>query len=111
MDRITILKRENIIWIIYVIFAIYGIKANNLEIKDLENNNNNNYRKYKNINIVIIIISILIYIYFVNITYSYYKQEHTKARILTFIASFLILIAGILFLITELISDDDVPNI
>lgn len=110
MDRITILKRENLIWIIYVIFAIFGIRANNLEIEDLKNGNNNNRQQYRTINISIIIISLIIYIYFISITYGYYKERRIKATVYGLIGSILIFIAGTLFLLAELSFDEENPN-
>jgi len=47
-ERITTLKSENIVWILYILFAIAGIKANNLEIEDIKMKNNKNKReKYR----------------------------------------------------------------
>lgn len=111
IDRTRVLKNENIIWMIYVLFAILGIKANNLELEDIKNNSSKNKRKYKRINIFIFSIVIIIYIYFIYVTTTNLKQKKTKMAFLVFIGSILILISGILFLIAEL-NDEDViiPN-
>lgn len=112
-DRIKALKIENIIWLIYVGFAFFGIRANNLEISDIENNNDNNRRSYKNINITIFIIALIIYIYFVNLSYRNYRENHSKNRLIVFIGSLFVLIGGILFLIAEVRDNNDdtiIPN-
>lgn len=111
ISRDTILRNENIIWIIYVILAIIGIYANNLEIDDIKNNSNKNKNKYKGINIIVLITVIIVYIYFVYITFSYIKKKKSLHNLLLFIGSILVLISGILFLIVEIISDDVIiPN-
>ncbi len=109
-ERITTLKSENIVWILYILFAIAGIKANNLEIEDIKMKNNKNKRKYKTINIVILIIALFIYLYFINLTYNRYKKKNKKEDLLSLIASSLILIAGLILLYVELTGDEVVPN-
>ena len=42
------LSIENLVWIIYAIFAIGGIYANNLEIEDIENRSQKNKKIMKN---------------------------------------------------------------
>ena len=109
-DRETILKNENIIWILYFIFAIAGIYANNLELEDINKKNNNNKKKYKTINVIILFIALFIYIYFINLSYKRYQQKHQKGDLLNSIAATLVFIAGLLFLYVELTSDEVVPN-
>ncbi len=109
-DREKILKNENTIWFIYVLFAIAGIYANNLEIDDLRNNSNKNKKKYKSINIIIIIIAIFINIYFINLTYRRYNQTRKKINLLNLVAVTFILIASIIFFFVEVSSDEIVPN-
>lgn len=109
-NRITTLKNENIIWIIYVLFAIAGIYANNLEIEDIKNNNEKNKKKYKSINIIIFLISIIIYIYFINLLYNRYKNDHKRSNFLSLIGSILIFIGGLLFLYVEITDEEVVPN-
>ncbi len=110
MDKKKILEIENIVWIIYLIFVPFGILANNLEIKDLENNNDNNRKKYKTINIIIFIIAILIYIFFVRILYKRYKEKRSISSFLNLLGSFFILIGAISLLIVEIFGDEVVPN-
>lgn len=109
-ERVNTLKRENLIWIIYVIFAYFGIKANNLEMEDIANNNDKNRRIYKTINVLIFIVSIGIYLYFINLTYKRYEQNKRKIDGLQLVGSILVLIAGFIFLYAEIYGDDVVPN-
>lgn len=109
-NKITTLKNENIIWIIYVLFAIAGVYANNLEIEDIKNNNEKNKKKYKSINIAIFFIAIIIYIYFINLVYNRYKNNPKRTNLLTLIGSVLIFIGGLLFLYVEVTDDEIVPN-
>lgn len=109
-NKETTLKNENIVWLIYGIFAIAGIYSNNLEIEDLKNNSNKNKRKYKTINVIILIIALFIYLYFINLTYKRYNNSHKKDDLLSAIGTTLIFIAGLIFLYLELYSDEVVPN-
>lgn len=109
-NRITTLKNENIVWVLYVLFAIAGIHANNLEIEDIKNDNDNNKKKYKTINIIIFAISIFIYIYFINLIYKRYKRNQKKENLLTLIATIMIFIAGIILFYVEITGDEVVPN-
>lgn len=109
-DRITTLKNENIVWALYILFAILGTHANNLEIEDIKEHNNKNRKKYKTINVIILVIALLIYIYFINLTYKRYNKKNTKENLLTLIASSLIFIAGVILLYVELTGDEITPN-
>ncbi len=109
-DRIETLKRENIIWIIYVFFAYFGIKANNLEMQDILNNSENNKKQYKSINVIILLIALGIYIYFIDLTYKRYRKSGRLVDGLQALGATLVLIAGFLFLYAEIHGDDVVPN-
>ncbi len=110
-ERINLLKAENVVWLIYVFFAIYGIKANNLEIEDIKSGNENHRKEYKTINIIIILISICIYLFFIYNIYKRYQKKHNPDDVIIAFGSFLILIAAILFLFVEWRNSDIVPNI
>lgn len=109
-NRETTLKNENIVWLLYLCFAIAGIHSNNLELEDIKNHNDNNKKKYKTINVIILIIALFIYIYFINLTYKRYNKNHKKEDLLTSIAATLVFIAGLIFLYVELTGDEVVPN-
>ena len=109
-DRVKTLSVENLVWIIYAIFAIAGIHANNLEIEYIKNRSQKNKRKYKLINIIILLIAIIINIYFLNIIYNRYKNSKNKTNFLTLLASLMIFIAGLTLLYVEITGDEVVPN-
>lgn len=111
-ERERILRNENIIWLIYAAFAFFGIHANNLELEDLRNNSDEHRRTFKTINIIIFTIALFIYIYFINITIKNYQKKKSRNNLFVLIGSFLILIAGTLFLLAELNADDEtiIPN-
>ncbi len=109
-DREKILKNENTIWFIYVLFAIAGIYANNLEIEDFRNKSERNKKRYKTINIIIIIIALLINIYFINLTYHRYNRTRKTTDFLISFAATLVLIANIIFFFVEISSDEIIPN-
>lgn len=46
-DREKTLSVENIVWIIYALFAVGGIIANNLEIEDIKNRSQKNKKNIK----------------------------------------------------------------
>ncbi len=110
-ERINLLKVENVVWLIYVFFAFFGIKANNLEIEDLKAGNESHKKEYKSINIIIILISICIYLFFIYSIYKRYKKEHNPDDAIITFGTFLILIAAILFLFVEWRNREIVPNI
>lgn len=110
-ERIHTLNIENFIWLIYVAFAFFGIKANNLEIEDIKNNSNRNRKKYKGINITIFIISLFIYIYFINLSLKNYRKRPTRGRLYILIGTIFVLIGGIFLLLAEISDNEDVvPN-
>lgn len=109
--RLKVLEIENIIWLTYIIFAIFGIRANNLEAADIKNGNNNNRKSYKKINIGIFVVALIIYIYFALLSGKNYQEKKTRGRLMVFIGSIFVLIAGTLFLIAEVTDDDTIiPN-
>lgn len=109
-NKETTLKNENIVWLLYGIFAIFGIYSNNLQLEDLRNNNDNNKKKSKTINIIILIIAIFIYLYFINLTYKRYNNDPKKENLLSSIATTLVFIAGLIFLYLEIYGEEVVPN-
>ena len=112
-EKLTQLKIEDFIWIIYIGIIFLSWYSNNLERDYFINENINSKEKYRKI--IIFIFSIL------NIVYFYFLQDSQKSiqnlnpssskkrkelTYLSYIASYLISISGILFLIIA-ISDTD----
>ena len=100
---------ENIIWVIYLFIIGANFISNYYTTKycytfDLK------YRKiYRTINIIILTIVLLIYIYFVYISYKQVKNDKQNElyKKCIFIASILILIGGIIYLIVEVYKNNN----
>lgn len=105
---------EDWIWITYLFLSAVALVSNFFEKDYLLNRNKTSKKAFKTINIAVFIIVFFIYLYFVLLTYSRFKerQQQTtiKSMIVTnanFISASLFLIGGILYLFTEIISDDE----
>ena len=105
---------EDWIWITYLFLSAVALVSNFFEKDYLLNRNKTSKKAFKTINIAVFLIVFFIYLYFVLLTYSRFKerQQQTtiKSMIVTnanFIAASLFLIGGILYLFTEIISDDE----
>ena len=103
--RLKEIKIEDFIWIIYIGIIIFSYYSNYLEEKYFTNNDINSKNKYRSIIIIIFSILLLVYLYFLKDSYESLKtlndNSDNKTIILTylsFIASLLIAIAGIIYL-------------
>lgn len=104
--RLDDIKVENFIWIIYLILIALSFYGNKLEKSYFLTGNNQDKETYRKIIILIFSIALIIYFYFFIDSLNSYqeltpydtkeKRDYTK---LNTIASTLILIAGIIFLI------------
>lgn len=114
LKKLEEVRVEDWIWIIYLFLASFALIANFFEKDYLLNRNKVSKKAFKTINIAIFIIVFFIYLYFVLLTYSRFKEkeEHMsiKSMIITnanFIAACLFLIGGIIYLLTEIASDNE----
>lgn len=97
--RLKQINNENIIWIIYIGIIILSFYSNSLETDYFLNKNNTSKDKYRKINIIIFTTLVLVYSYFEKESVeSLNSINKTKYDNLSFIASTLILISGIIFL-------------
>jgi len=99
------IKIEDYIWIIYIGIIFFSWYANSLERDFFINKNEKSKDKYRNVMIVIFSVLVIIYFYFFKDSWDSFKNiykiknKKTKDLItLSFIASLLILISGIIFL-------------
>lgn len=109
LDRLNDIKIENFIWIIYIIIIILSYYANKIETKYILYNNQKDKEEYRKLLLIIFIILTIIYIFF---TYESYKDVKElddndsmmkkKLTYLSALASTLILISGIIYLIIVL---------
>lgn len=115
-EKLTELKIENFIWIIYIGIIILSWYSNHLEknyflYKDIVSKN-----KYRNIMLLIFSILIIIYLYFLISSYNDFKKvdfnninDKDILYILSFIGSLFVFISGIIF--WYIIYTDDELNV
>lgn len=113
-ERLKELDIEDFIWIIYIGIIALSFYSNSLERKYFLINSINDKNKYRNIMIIIFSILVIVYIYFLYDSYKSLKNlkpnssKQTKdLTYLSFIASFLIAVAGFIFLYIS-IKDKDI---
>lgn len=112
-NRLKELNVEEIIWGVYLIIIGLSFYSNQIERDYFLNKNEQSKRKYRELTITIFVLAILVYLYFVYDAYNDLKNldinsnsKKVKFTYLNFIASALILIAGIILLYIA-ISDKD----
>lgn len=114
LDKLKDIEIENKIWIIYIGIIILSWYANSKEKTFLLYNDEKAKKEYQNLLILIFSILVIIFYYFVKDSYdkltNINKFDSDKKKhllYLSFIASFLILISGIIFL-NIAIQDDQI---
>lgn len=112
-DRLKQLKIEDFIWIIYLGIIFLSYYSNSLERKFFISDDLDCKDKYRKIMIIIFLILLFVYFYFLKDSYNSIKDlnrfdSEKKKRLvyLSFLASLLIFISGLLFLYIA-ISDTD----
>ncbi len=114
--RLEKIKIEDIIWILYLIIIILSFIANSIERNYFIKNDIKDKKTYQNLMIFIFTILCLVYAYF---TYDNYKDikelksydSNTKIEFtyISFIATLLVLISGLLFLYIA-INDENIET-
>ena len=101
-EKLKQLQTEDFIWIIYIGIILLSWYANDLERKFFLFNDINSKERYREIMILIFLILIVVYGYFLLDSYnSLHNSNNTEANrlnYLSFIASLLIFISGLLLL-------------
>ena len=111
-DKLKEIKTEDFIWFIYIGIIILSYYANSLEEKYYLNNDQKAKDNYRIIMIIIFSILIVVYSYFLKSSYSDLKNINNmdeKKKLLfisSFVASLLIFISGIIFLIIAIYDKD-----
>ena len=107
------LKIEDFIWLIYIGIIVLSWYSNSLERKYFINNDQISKEKYRKIMILIFSILIVVYIYFLKDSYADLQNlkpndsEKTKNLVtLSFIASLLIAISGVIFLYIAIMDEE-----
>lgn len=104
-EKLKQLKIEDFIWVVYIGIIALSYYSNYLERKYYVFNDINSKNKYRNIMILIFSILVIVYLYFLSDSYKSINSlncndSEKKKRLLylSFIASLLIFISGIIFL-------------
>ena len=112
-NKLKELNIEDFIWVIYIGIILLSWYSNTLERKYYINNDNISKEEYRKIIIFIFSILIIVYLYFLKSSYDDVKNIKTidsnkkkELLYLSFIASLLIAISGIIFLYIA-INDED----
>lgn len=112
-DKLRQIRIEDFIWVIYIGIIALSYYSNYLERKYYVNNDIDSKNKYRKIIIVIFSVLIIVYFYFLVDSYNsvhYLNRFDTEKKkrlvYLSFLASLLIFISGIIFLYIA-ISDTD----
>lgn len=115
-NRLKEINIEDFIWIIYMIIIILSFYANEIEKNYFLTQNETLKKEYQNLMILIFSVLLIVYGYFVYDGYTDINQlknsdSETKIKFtyISFIASILILISGILFLYIA-ISDEEIET-
>lgn len=104
-EKLKQLRIEDFIWVIYIGIIFLSYYSNYLERKYYVSGDVNSKNKYRNIMILIFSILIFVYLYFLYDSYKSinnlkFSDSEKKKRLLylSFLASLLIFISGIIFL-------------
>ena len=104
-EKLKEIKTEDIIWIVLIGIIILSFISNNYERKYYINNDGKSKAKYQSLNILISAILVIIYLYFLKGSIDSLKKlkpsDSSKKKnlvTLSFIASLLITISGVIFL-------------
>ena len=113
INKLNDLNNEDFIWLIYVGIIILSWYSNSLERKFFINNNKLAKEEYQKIMIFIFSILVVVYYYFFNDAYNDFislkRSDSNKKKelvTLSFIASTLILLSGLILLYISYKNDD-----
>lgn len=102
--KLSQIKNEDFIWLIYIFIAISAIISNKYETQYVINHDNKSKKTFKNINVTLLVIAFFIYLYFVLINYENIKELRNSINKKEVLASNLGLIAALLFLVGGIIN-------
>lgn len=104
-QRLKELKIEDFIWLIYIGIIFFSWFANSLETKYFIFNDSNSRDKYRKVMTGIFIVLVIVYFYFLKESYEDLKElkptdtdKKKQLTVLSFLASLLIFISGIIIL-------------
>ena len=113
LDRLKDIRDENIVWVIYLGIILLSYYANYKEVRYILTKSIKEKEEYREIMLIIFIILVCIYYYFTKSSYVSVNKlniwDSDKKKTLTyaaFIASLLVLISGIIFLLIIILDDN-----
>ncbi len=113
-ERLKQINIEDYIWLIYIGIIFFSWYSNYLERDSLINNNKHSKSKYRTIIISIFSVLVVVYYYFFKSSLEDLKEikptdreEKKQLVYLSFIASLLILISGLIFLYIAIYDKDN----
>lgn len=98
-ERLRKINIEDFIWIVYIGIIILSFYANMIERRYFIFNNEKDLKQYRKIMFIIFLILVIIYFYVVIDSYKDIKNNKTFFHYLSFFASILVLISGIIYFI------------
>ena len=115
LNKLKRLKTEDFIWLIYFFIAAFAVLSNAYERNYDLTNNISSYKKSKKINVTIFFVVFFIYLYFVLVFTSDLKtiekdfnSQKYCTTLMQLIAALLFLIGGAIYLIQEIIQDNEI---
>lgn len=112
-ENLKELEIEDFIWIISLFSACFALLSNKLEKDYLYTHNLSKEKEYKTINIALLVIAFFIYLYFMMLNYKRIKnstyQSFKQMRInnANFLAATLIVLATIIYIMTSILSTNE----
>lgn len=111
-ERLEDIKFEDFVWIIYIGIIILSWYANSLEKNYFTTNNDISREKYRSIMIFIFIVLVVVYFLFLRNSFEDIQnlkpndpEQKKQLTFISFIASLLVFISGILFLYIVIIDE------
>ncbi len=112
-EKLKRLRNEDFIWIVYFFIVVFALFSNQLDRRYLLNKDIESYRREKNINIAIFFVAFFIYLYFVLLLTKdlgamekNFNNKKYRATFIQLIAALLFLIGGAIYLINEINNND-----
>lgn len=112
-ENLKELEIEDFIWVISLFSACFALLSNKLEKDYLYTHNLSKEKEYKTINITLLVIAFFIYLYFMMLNYKRIKnsthQSFKQMRInnANFLAATLIVLATIIYIMTSILSTNE----
>lgn len=112
-EKLNQLKIEDYIWLIYIGIILLSWYSNSLERKYFVCKDEESKKKYRDIMIIIFLVLVVVYLYFLKDSYSSLKtinpfdpKKKKDLLFLSFFASLLIFISGLIFLYIALTDEE-----